>query len=190
MLEEEIKYIRKAQRGDKEAFAQLYHHYLPKIYRFIYVKVNSKTEAEDLTHEVFMNTWQGIKSYTPQEFPFSSWLYRIARNEVIDFYRTTKKNVRLDLLEEDALKMPEQESFNLDQVMSVESVMDLMKSLKPEQQDVLIMRFLEDLSPDEVAAALNKSSGAVRLIQHRAINTLKELINKNVGSTNENITEA
>jgi len=190
MLEGEQNYIKQAKRGDKEAFAELYRHYLPKIYRFVFLKVNNKTEAEDLTHEVFLNTWQNLNSYTPTEFPFSSWLYRIARNEVIDFYRTDKKNVRLDLVDEDFLKMPETESQDLDLVLSLESVKNLIQFLRPEQQDVLIMRFIEDLSHKEIANALNKSEGAIRLLQHRAINELKKIAEKNVGNTNQNITEA
>ncbi len=189
MLEDENNFIREAQKGKKEAFAQLYDYYLPKIYRFVLLKVNSKSEAEDLTHEVFMNSWQNLKTYVPREFPFSSWLYRIARNEVIDFYRTSKKDIRLDAIEENSLKVSETESVNLDRALDLESVKNLFQFLKPEQQDVIIMRFVEDMSHEEIAAALNKNTGAVRLIQHRAINTLKALINKHVGDTNQNIKE-
>lgn len=189
MIEGENKYIKQAQKGGKEAFTRLYDHYLPKIYRFILLKVNNKTEAEDLTHEVFLNSWQNLKTYTQREFPFSSWLYRIARNEVIDFYRTNKKNIRLDLIEENSLGVDEEISLNLDQAIDTESIKKLIQFLKPEHQDVIIMRFIEDYSHEEIAAALNKSTGAIRLIQHRAIQVLKNLINKNVGAINQNIKE-
>lgn len=190
MLEGEQNFIRQAQRGEKEAFAKLYEHYLPQIYRFVYIKINNKAEAEDLTHEVFLNTWQNIKRYVPREFPFSSWLYRIARNEVIDFYRTNKKNIRLELIEENSLGIPETESLNLDQALELENIKKLFQHLTQEQRDVLIMRFVEDLSPKEISGALNKSEGAIRIIQHRALNELKELIYKNVGDNNSNIKEA
>ncbi len=190
MLEAEKQYIKEAQAGNKESFAQLYRHYLPQIFRFVYLKVNNKAEAEDLTHEVFLNTWQNLKTYTHREFPFSSWLYRIARNEVIDFYRTNKKEVRLELVEEDFIKIPETESLNLDQSLELEKIKKLFQHLTQEQQDVLIMRFIEDLSPKEVSAALNKSEGAVRIIQHRGLNELKKLIYKNDGNNNPNIKEA
>ena len=190
MLEGENNFIRRAQKGDKEAFGLLYDHYLPQIDRFILLKVNNRSEAEDLTHEVFLNSWQKIETYVPREFPFSSWLYRVARNEVIDFYRTHKNNVRLDAVEEDSLKIPEEASINLDRALDLESVKNVIQFLKPEQQDVIIMRFVEDLSHEEIAAAIDKSAGAIRLIQHRAINALKELINKNVGDTNHNPKEA
>lgn len=190
MLEGEQNYIKQAQKGEKEAFAKVYEHYLPKIYRFILMKVNNKIEAEDLTHEVFLNTWQNLSTYVPREFPFSSWLYRIARNEVIDFYRTNKKNLRLEIVEEDFLKIPETASHDLDQTLDLEKVKNQIQNLRPEQQDVLIMRFIEDLSHKEIAVALNKSEGAIRLIQHRAINQLKDLIDQNVGNNIQNIKEA
>lgn len=190
MLEGEQNYIKQAKQGNQEAFAELYRHYLPKIYRFVFLKVNNKAEAEDLTHEVFLNTWQNLESYTPTQFPFSSWLYRIARNEVIDFYRTDKKNIRLDLIDEDFLKMPETENQNLDSTLGLEKIKNLIQFLRPEQQDVLIMRFIEDFSHKEIADALNKSEGAIRLLQHRAINELKKIVEKNAGNNNQNITEA
>lgn len=189
MLDGEKNYIKQAQRGEKEAFAKLYEHYLPQIYRFIYLKVNNKSEAEDLTHEVFLNTWQNLKTFTQREFPFSSWLYRIARNEVIDFYRTNKKNIRLELVEEDFIKIAETESSNLDQSLELEKVKNLFQRLTQEQQDVLIMRFIEDLSPKEISAALNKSEGAIRIIQHRGLNELKKIIYKNAGNNDSNIKE-
>lgn len=176
MLENENKYIKSAQNGNGEAFGLLYDCYLAKIYRFVFVKVNNKTIAEDLTHEVFLNAWKNLKSYAQKEFPFSSWLYQIARNEVIDFYRTRKKNISLEEIKEDYLKT--QEDKDLDAEINLEIIGKLIRLLKPDQQDVIIMRFIEDLNHEEIAATLGKSAGAVRLIQHRAINSLKELYGK------------
>ncbi|MDD5547802.1 MAG: RNA polymerase sigma factor [Candidatus Pacebacteria bacterium] len=177
MLENEKKYITEAQKGKKGAFGSLYDHYLPQIYRFVYLKVSSKSTAEDLTHEVFLNAWKNLKGYTKTEFPFSSWLYQLARNEVIDFYRTKKKDVSIEDIEEDLLGI--QEKVDLDEKLNLEKVRKLIFKLKPEQQDVVIMRFIEDLSHEEIATAIEKSVGAVRIIQHRALNLLKELYGKN-----------
>lgn len=191
MLEGEQNYIKEAQAGGQDAFAKIYNHYLPLIYRYVYLKTNNRAEAEDLTHEVFLNTWQSIRRYAPGQFPFSSWLYRIATNEVIDFYRTKKKKVSLDLVEEDFLKIPESESKSIDQALDLEIIKKLIRRLKPEQQDVLIMRFVEDFSPKETAAALNKSEGAIRIIQHRAMNELKKMIpENNIENNDSNIKEA
>ena len=88
MKEEDL--INKAKNRDSEAFGLLYDQYLPAIYRFILLKTSHKVTAEDLTHQVFLNAWQNIENYQSRGFPFSSWLYRIANNAVIDYYRTDK----------------------------------------------------------------------------------------------------
>lgn len=190
MLEGENNLIKLAQKGDKSAFGKLYSHYLPKIYRFVLLKVSSKGEAEDLTHEVFLNVWQNINSFVPKGFPFSSWVYRIAKNEVIDFYRTNKNNLRLEQVEENFLKIPETQTREINQALDMEKIKSLISLLKTDQQDVLIMRFVEGLSHQEIAAALNKNEGAVRIIQFRAIQNLKELINQKYGNDNPHIKEA
>lgn len=175
MLEGEEKLIREAKQGKTESFSKLYDHYLAQIYRFIYIKVNQRETVEDLTHEVFLNAWQNIKGYRFQGFPFGSWLYQIARNRVIDFYRTRKNNVRLDNIDPDTVKIENSIELALDQEFSLERILNAIRNLNHDQQDVLLMRFVEDLSHQEIAQALEKSEGAVRLIQHRALNELKEL---------------
>jgi len=178
MLEEEKKYISQAQGGNHESFGIIYDHYVPQIYRFVFFKVSVKQVAEDLTHEIFLSAWQNIKNYKQKQFPISSWLYQIARNKVIDHYRTDKKNISIDAEDfaEEALGFEEQDS--LDIPFAINKVKSLIKLLKPEYQEVLIMRYVEDLDHKEIASALKKSEGAVRLIQHRAINILKELYTK------------
>lgn len=184
MLEDEDKLIRGAKQGKNECFDKLYSHYLPPIYRFIYMKVSRREEAEDLTHEVFLNAWQNVKGYKLQGFPFSSWLYQIARNRVIDYYRLQKNHVPIEMVDADAEPVKFQSSIEteLDLGISLEKVRFAMQGLSQDQQDVLLMRFMEDLSHEEIALAMKKSEGAVRLIQHRAINELKKLLNN--GGTN------
>ncbi|MEE8131600.1 MAG: RNA polymerase sigma factor [Candidatus Paceibacterota bacterium] len=175
MLDGEKNIIKSAIRGKSSSFGLLYDHYQPRIYRFIYLKVSHREEAEDLTHQVFLSAWQNIDNYKFKGFPFSSFLYRIARNQVIDYYRTKKKNVSLENIAD-----PEIESFSekiIDSNLELEKVREAITQLNPEQQDVIIMRFVEDLSSQEVAKALNKSSGAVRLLQYRAIKNLKRIMN-------------
>ena len=182
MLENEKQHIREAQKGNREAFGLIYRHYIAQIYRFTLFKVSSKQITEDLTHEIFLSAWQNIKNYKQGEFPISSWLYQIARNKIIDHYRTAKKNISIDTedFSEETLGFYEQQ--NLDITLNVEKIKSLIKLLKSEYQDVIIMRYIEDLDHREIAHALNKSEGAVRLIQHRAINNLKELYAKHRGN--------
>src|SRR3989344_2875321 len=96
MLDGESGIIERATKGEAEAFGLLYDHYLPKIYRFVFLKVGRREEAEDLTHQVFLNSWQHIANYQSMGHPFSTLLYRMARNEVIDYIRTKKNPIPLD----------------------------------------------------------------------------------------------
>lgn len=176
MLAEEQKLIGQAKKGDGAAFGQLYDHYIEPIYRFVHIKTGSKHEAEDLTHEVFLSAWQNLKTYKHQGHPFSSWLYQIARNKVIDHYRTRKPQTSIDGLDEDVLKIVGAVENNLETALVMDNVKLAIAQLGQEQQDVIIMKFIEDLSNEEIAKTLGKSEGAVRLLQHRAVNNLKELL--------------
>jgi RNA polymerase sigma-70 factor (ECF subfamily) len=182
MLEEEKKYIKEAQEGNQGSFGLIYNHYVSQIYRFVFFKVSVKQVAEDLTHEIFLSAWQNIKNYKQKQFPISSWLYQIARNKVIDYYRTDKKNISIDTEDSQEEMLGSEEQASLDIPLAIDKVKSLIKFLKPEYQDVLIMRYVEDLDHKEIANALNKSEGAIRLIQHRAINNLKELYAKHRGN--------
>ena len=168
--------VESAVKGEASAFGLLYDHYQPKIYRFVFIKVSRREDAEDLTHQVFLNAWQNIARYKNIGFPFSSWLYQIARNQVIDFYRTRKAEARIDEVSPEYFLSPAVAEFEIDQNIELTRVREAILKLKPDYQDVVIMRFVEELSPKEVAAAVKKSEGAVKLIQHRAIKQLKQLL--------------
>ena len=103
MLEGEKNLINRAKSGEAKAFGLLYDHYIPQIYRFIYLKVTNREEAEDLTHQVFMKAWQNINNYEERGFQFSSWLYQISRNQVIDFYRQKKQYLDLEAVDPELL---------------------------------------------------------------------------------------
>lgn len=175
MIDGEIKLIESAVKGKASAFGLLYDHYQPKIYRFVLIKIGRCEDAEDITHQVFLNAWQNISNYKDLGFPFSSWLYRIAKNQVIDKYRTKKQEVDLESVDEEIFA-DSGIGENIEIKIRLERVMKEMKNLKQDYQDVLIMRFVEDLSIKEVAAAVEKSEGAVKLMQHRAIKELKKAL--------------
>ena len=177
-MNNEEKLIAKAKAGEREAFGVLYDNYVSGIYRFVLIKVGSKADAEDLTHQVFLNAWQKIGRYISKGFPFSSWLYRIAQNAVIDFYRTNKKHVDIDAIPEDALSDKPEFDRQIDNAMQVRLVHSTLKELDQDQQSVLIMRFVNELTNKEVAQALGKSEGAVRVIQHRALKQLRAKIDE------------
>lgn len=183
-MAEEEKLITSACKGDSECFGKLYDLYAPRIYRFIFLKTGHKGDTEDLLHEVFLSAWKGIGGYQPHSnTPFTSWLYQIARNRVIDYYRTHKQSLSLDdIMRTDALPIELMSSGHgmltqtINKKMELEGVMRALKLLPDEYQTILIMRYIEDLSPQEIASAIGKTSGAVRVLQHRALRQLKKSV--------------
>ena len=179
LMEDEQTLIQKAKEGKEEAFGVLYDRHISAIYRFVFLKVGGKKgDAEDITHEVFLSAWKNIGNYKFQGFPFSSWLYRIARNAIIDYYRTSKQNQNIAFHEtpEHLLISEKTEEHDLDKTFEMERIKKCLALLEPTYQDVLIMKFVEDRSNKEIAAALEKSEGAIRVIQHRALKQLKKYL--------------
>lgn len=186
MTAEEKELITGACKGESACFGQLYDRHAPRIYRFIFLKTGNKNDAEDLTHEVFLAAWRTIETYTAQKhIPFTSWLYHIARNRVIDYYRKTKKNISLDeilqgnTLPAELVGVTHHHITNaLHTKFEMQTIMNALGRLNDDQQNVLIMRYIEDLSPKEIGNAIGKTAGAVRLIQHRALKQLKTIVEK------------
>jgi len=178
MLDGEEKLIKSAVKGDSSAFGELYDHYQPMIYRFVAVKVGRREEAEDITHQVFMSAWQNVKSYEHRGHPFSSWLYQIARNQVVDFYRSRRNDTSIDAIDPEhfVIATSTAAEFAVPVKLEMEVIRRAMRQLKPEYEDVIILRFIEDLSLKEAASVLGKTEGAVKLMQHRAMNELKKLL--------------
>lgn len=170
--------ISKAKKGDSEAFGQLYDTYMPAIYRFVLVKTSNKAEAEDITHQVFLKAWRSMPNYKDQGHPFSSWLYRIAQNKVIDFYRTSRSHRDIDKLPEDLLKSDTDLEDRTETLLQARFVRSVMEELDNVSRDVLLLRFVNDLSHKEIGATLGKSEGAIRVIQHRALKQVRTYLEK------------
>ena len=169
--------VRKAIAGDEIAFGQIYDLYFEKVYRFIYFRVNHRESAQDLVADVFVKVWDKMAK-VQDAAKFNGWIYQIARNMVIDYYRARKQEVDINLLEnvlqyED--NIVDRTNFSFQQKAFFEEL----KKLTDEQQLVIKLKFLDDLDNSEIAQILNKSEGAIRVIQHRAINELKHLLNEN-----------
>ncbi|MFA7201585.1 MAG: sigma-70 family RNA polymerase sigma factor [Candidatus Paceibacterota bacterium] len=177
-LTDEHEILKKAIAGESSAFGSLYDTYQPLIYRFVYLRVSHREEAEDLTHQVFLSAWQNIGSFQEHGLPISSWLYQIARNRVIDHYRT--KHVSLSLNEENEDLHPSLDDVadSLETKLQLEQIQVALRTLHPDQQDILIMRFVEGLSNAEIASALKKHEGTIRVLQHRALRNLKKQLEK------------
>lgn len=175
--------VSKARKGDREAFGRLYDAYMPAIYRFVLLKVGHKADAEDLTHQVFLSAWKNIPSYEHQGHPFSSWLYRIAHNAVIDHYRTARRHLDVDSISEEVVAIAPEMGAAVDAAAEARVVQAALRMLDHDYQTVLTMRYVNELTTKEIAAALDKSEGAVRVMQHRALKQLKKQIDEQQGNT-------
>jgi RNA polymerase sigma-70 factor (ECF subfamily) len=165
--------VKKAVAGDKNAFGDLYILYLRPIYRYIYYRVGQQAEAEDLTELVFLKVWEALDNYEHRNIPFEAWLYRIARNTVIDNYRTQKNTVSIDeqWSLEDSTQGPESLAIFSEQGEILRNALD---RLDADYQEILILRFVAGLNHAEAAVAMGRSEGATRALQHRALAALRD----------------
>lgn len=168
LAERERELVLQATKHNHAAFAQLYDRYVDKIYKYIYYKVGSQGEAEDLTGQVFLKAWEAIQRYQCTERPFAAWLYRIAHNLVVDYFRTRRDATSLD-----QVSSLEQPGSDLDEIvdhhLTSETLRKALRRLTRDQQQVIILRFLEGYNTTEVAQIMDKQPGAVRTLQHRAL---------------------
>lgn len=165
---------------DPEAFGELYDHYAPKIYRYVYFRVSTVPQAEDLTAEVFLKTWEFIQRQSSDAAPianFRAFIYRLARNVVIDFYRDRARREHT-MNDEQLTEVAEPEERGLMAVAVRSSDMRHIEralgKLKDEYREVVILRYIEGLATADIARVLDKTKGAVRVTLHRALDALRE----------------
>lgn len=167
--------VARARRGDAEAFGGLYELHLDRIYRYVYYRVGSANEAEDLTELVFLKAWEAIRRYESRGLPFSAWLYRMAHNAVVDHYRAARPTTPIDEtfdLEDESQNLVGTLEASVDR----EELRQAIRRLNSDQQQVILLRFVEELSHAEVARIVGKSEGAVRVIQHRALGVMSRFL--------------
>ncbi len=183
-LQEKVLLYRIQTKRDATAYAELYDAHVAGVFRFISYKVNGREEAEDLTSEVFLRTWHYLlESRDVVSFP--SLVYRIARNLVIDHYRSRKMHISLDeAIESDdgentiGWSDDGQQMLLVDMKMEAAEVMAAMKQMKADYREVLMLRYIEELSVSEIAEIIGKTQVHVRVLLHRATKTLAGLLEK------------
>jgi RNA polymerase sigma-70 factor (ECF subfamily) len=170
----ELNLIGYSQHGDRDAFACLYGTYIDRIHRYIYYRVYDREVAEDLTSLVFLRVWENLGSFKIGCTPFTGWLYRIAHNAVIDYYRAHKTLVPL----EDCYLQQLGHSDGVDEKVDVsflsQRLVKAMDALTHTQQEVLILRFIWGLTTREIACRLHKGQGAIRALQTRGLRKLSQ----------------
>lgn len=163
-------------KRDPEAFGQLYDLYAPRIYRFIYFKISSSADAEDLTADVFLKAWQYLSERREIE-NFGGLLYKIARNLVIDFYRqkAVKEEV-IDVMLLERLSDAGAAVKDLAAASDALRIIEALRLLKEEYREVVTLRYIDGLDVSEVAEILGKSQINIRVLTHRALRTLRKLL--------------
>jgi RNA polymerase sigma-70 factor (ECF subfamily) len=170
--------IARAKAGEIEAFGELYRRHLPLIYRYVRSRVGSDREAEDLTEDVFLKSFQALETYIDRGAPFSAYLYRIARNLVVDHYRSQQETYAIDEMDwiEDAEGGIEKELVHRE---SMHELQRALAAIGPNHQEVIRLRILLEIPTDEVAAWLGKKPSSVRVLLHRALKALRREIEIN-----------
>ena len=175
LVQDEQDLVHRAQNGDKEAFTELYETYFSKLYRYVVVRIGNRAEAEDMTQQVFVKAYKSISSYRWRGVPFSAWLFRIAHNLVVDFFRKESKRPAVPL-EESLVASDDNVQQVVERRLDVERVMAATRQLTAAQREVISLRFAGGLAIAEVARVMGKSEGAVKALQHSAIAALRRML--------------
>lgn len=171
--------IRRAAEGDTEAFTLLYERYVHRIYNYIYYRTGNAHESEDLTSRVFHRALNHIPRYDNRGVPFSAWLYRIAHNLVANWHRDNSRRKEVPL--EDFTQHPHRamapEASMVDS-QEKEELLKVIRRLPPDRQQLLILKFVEGLSNQEVATIMMRSEGAIKSLYHRTLLALRDELSK------------
>jgi RNA polymerase sigma-70 factor, ECF subfamily len=168
------KLVERAQKGDRSALEELYLIHFDRIYSYLHVSVGNRHDAEDLTTQTFLKMLESIGRFRWQSAPFSAWLFRIAHNLAMDHFRARKR-----VQPEEEVPEPigsEEPSAELEAMQSIgrQSMLELIDKLSPEQQQVLTLKFVFNFPNADVAKILDKTDGAIKSLQHRALASLQK----------------
>jgi RNA polymerase sigma-70 factor (ECF subfamily) len=175
-------FLYRSGKLDRDAYAKVYDLYVDQIYRYIFFRVSSVQEAQDITSEVFLKTWEYLQKQKQKIENIEALLYRIARNLVIDFYR---KRERQNLTDIEAVPESELVEYGLDKFhqqldvkVQTQEVMEALGELNDLYREIIILKYIDQLTAKEISIIINKSSGATRVLIHRALNVLKKVLEK------------
>ena len=172
---EETILIQWAREGDKQAFGEIYQQYVERIYNYCYYRTSNQQEAEDLTTRVFMRALAHIENYDERGVPFSAWLYRIAHNLVANWHRDNSRHKVIPL--DDYLFAEGQETSPeayAEQQEEQEILMNTIKHLPEDRQQLLFLKYVERLSNAEIGEVMNRTEGAIKSLYHRTLSSLHD----------------
>ncbi|OMQ13833.1 RNA polymerase subunit sigma-70 [Modestobacter sp. VKM Ac-2676] len=171
------EFVRRAQQGDAEGFGLLYDRYVDVVYRFLLVRVGDRTTAEDFTSETFVRALRRIDSLSFQGRDVGAWLVTIARNIVLDHVKSSRHRLEVTTGDmRDADRATEGPEDTVVQRLTNAELVACMQQLSADQRECLELRFLQDLTVAETAAAMGRKDGAIKALQHRAVRRLATLL--------------
>jgi len=166
--------VERGQQGDRDALEELYLLYFDRIYSYLHVSVGNRHDAEDLTTQTFLRMLESIGKFRFQSAPFSAWLFRIAHNLAMDHFRAARRwQPEEDVPEPPGSEEPSAEEAALHSI-GRKTMLELIETLSPEQQQVLTLKFVFNFGNNDVAAILDKTPGAIKSLQHRALASLQK----------------
>lgn len=168
--------IERARAGDQQALAAVYDWYLPRVYRYILSRVGHVAEAEDVTEDIFLRMLGAIADYKRTSVPFSAWLFRIARNHLVSYYRKNGNRKDHGELQETMADSGQDPASIVETQLMLGEVADAVQRLPDAQRDVIALRFAVGLSIAETAQVLGKRQGNVKALQHKAVTRLQKIL--------------
>jgi len=161
---------------DSHAFGELYDRFIERVYRYLYFRTGSHPEAEDLTEQVFLKAWEAIGRYRWQGRPFLAWLYRLAHNAHIDHVRGQKPTASLNNDAHPIEVASQSAAVELSRTLDADVLASALCELTFEQQQVIVMKFIEGLDNEQIAQTMEKREGAIRALQMRALMSLRRVL--------------
>lgn len=167
--------VERAQSGDMDAFAEIYDHYVERVYKYFFFKT-AQEEAFDLTENVFLRVWENLRQYRRKsDASFAAWLFRIAHNLLVDHYRLRKEQLELDERHPDQ-RDESSPVFQAERSLGRHSLKVALSRLKENYREVVTLSYINGLSNEEIARVLNKSEGTLRVLKFRALRELKRVL--------------
>ncbi len=171
----EWQLVQRAQRHDEPAIAALYETYYPKIYNYAFMQMGDIHAAEDLASDVMLKMIESLHKYTFRGLPFGAWVFRIARNRLIDLHRRRKRRGEVDLSETIAATLASPQAL-AERALERGQLQVALKHLTDEQRQVIVLKFIEGFDNRSVGKIMGRSEGAIKSLQHRALGALRRVL--------------
>ncbi|MEL7645043.1 MAG: sigma-70 family RNA polymerase sigma factor [Anaerolineaceae bacterium] len=179
-LREEAELVERA-KTDPEAFGELYEKYIERIYNYVYFRVGSVHDAEDLTARVFLKALNNLGRYRSMGLPFSAWLYRIAHNLIANHHRDQARRREIPIEDMSIVNIPARLpaiDASIGREQDAEALWRMINDLSPQKRELILLKFVEKLTNSEIAAVLNKSESAIKSLYHRTLLEMRERIDR------------